>query len=322
MSQFSLADKVAIVTGASRGIGRAIALALADAGADLAICSRKLPPLDEVANEITAKRRQALAMSANIRSKDDLENLPFSINLTLLQQKIIEKMVQFTLTQDAIEKMVQQIPIPSILPALNFKEILDSFSHLKMPEFMGEDEWKKFEYNWLGFLTLTELKGLYEEWKNGKEDEIRDFFFTMFDSKEKIEKLMEKLSGNALFDSRMSIIKDALESHVSGKYSLSIPVLIAQIDGIFIEAHKDILKNDEGKCVDYCKKCRHPYPISPTASRISRKLEGSNGQSTYIPDFLKFIRKEYDIRSKILHGLDKDYPNRDHSTKLILALYE
>ena len=75
MSQFSLADKVAIVTGASRGIGRAIALALADSGADLAICSRKLPPREEVANEITAKGRQALAMSANIRSKDDLENL-------------------------------------------------------------------------------------------------------------------------------------------------------------------------------------------------------------------------------------------------------
>ena len=75
MSQFSLADKVAIVTGASRGIGRAIALALADAGADVAICSRKLPPLEEVANEITTKGRQALAMSANIRSKDDLENL-------------------------------------------------------------------------------------------------------------------------------------------------------------------------------------------------------------------------------------------------------
>lgn len=75
MSQFSLANKVAVVTGSSRGIGRAIALALADAGADLAICSRKLAELEEVSSEITAKGRQALALSVNVRSKGDLDNL-------------------------------------------------------------------------------------------------------------------------------------------------------------------------------------------------------------------------------------------------------
>lgn len=75
MSQFSLANKVAVVTGSSRGIGRAIALALADAGADLAICSRKLTELEEVSSEITSKGRQALALSVNVRSKDDLDSL-------------------------------------------------------------------------------------------------------------------------------------------------------------------------------------------------------------------------------------------------------
>lgn len=257
------------------------------------------------------------------RVKDDLENFPLSISLPLIQQGAVESLMQqLLLFQVAFENLKQQILILSVLPALSFKEILDSFSHIKMPEFMGEDEWKKFEYNWLGFLTISELKVLYKEWKNGKEDEIKDFFFRMFDSKKKIKILMKKLSGNGLFDSRKHIIKDALEAHVSGKYSLSIPVLVAQIDGIFIEAHKDILKNEEGKSVSYCKECGHPYGISPTASRISRKLEESNDQFIYNPDFLKFVKEEYGPRSKILHGLSKDYPNKDHSTKLILALYE
>ncbi len=71
----SLAGKVALVTGASRGIGRAIALAFADAGADLAISSRKQPALDEVAAEIRALGRRALAVAAHNREPDDLRML-------------------------------------------------------------------------------------------------------------------------------------------------------------------------------------------------------------------------------------------------------
>ncbi|MGC1120936.1 MAG: hypothetical protein WBA22_07560 [Candidatus Methanofastidiosia archaeon] len=266
------------------------------------------------------------------KAENSLENLALSINLYLVQQGIIENLVQqevfkraaeqVSVQQEVFKRAAQQVLISSFLPALDFREILDSFSHLTVPEFMEEDEWKKFEYNWLGFLTVSELRVLYEEWKNGKDDIIRDFFFRMFDDKEKVERLMEKLSGNVLFDSRMHIISDALDSHVSGKYSLSIPILIAQIDGIFIEAHKDVLKNEKGKSVDYCKECGHPYPVSPNAKRISKKLEELNDHFTYIPGFLRFIEKEYNDRSKILHGLSKDYPCRDHSTKLILALYE
>ena len=71
----SLEGKIALVTGASRGIGKAIALAFADAGADLAIASRKLEDLEKVAGEIKTKGRKALCVPTHARKIDDLENL-------------------------------------------------------------------------------------------------------------------------------------------------------------------------------------------------------------------------------------------------------
>ena len=71
----SLKGKVALVTGASRGIGRAIALEMARSGADLVIASRKLPDLEKVAAEIRAAGRKALPVAAHIGRMEDIEAL-------------------------------------------------------------------------------------------------------------------------------------------------------------------------------------------------------------------------------------------------------
>src|SRR5438445_10742130 len=65
---FDLAGKRALVTGGSRGIGRAIAFALANAGADVAITSRKGDDAEPVAREIRAKRRRSLALLLEVRN--------------------------------------------------------------------------------------------------------------------------------------------------------------------------------------------------------------------------------------------------------------
>ncbi len=70
----SLEGKIALITGASRGIGKAIALAFADAGADVAIASRKLEDLEKVAGEIEAKGGKALCVPTHTRKIDDLQN--------------------------------------------------------------------------------------------------------------------------------------------------------------------------------------------------------------------------------------------------------
>ena len=75
MNEFALEGKVALVTGASRGIGRAIALRLARAGARVAVSSRKLENVQAVADEIEAAGGQALAVQAHVGRPDDVTAL-------------------------------------------------------------------------------------------------------------------------------------------------------------------------------------------------------------------------------------------------------
>jgi NAD(P)-dependent dehydrogenase (short-subunit alcohol dehydrogenase family) len=72
---FSLKNKVALITGASRGIGEAAAIGLARAGADLAIASRKLPDLERVAAEIRKLGRKCLPVATHVGRVEEVNNL-------------------------------------------------------------------------------------------------------------------------------------------------------------------------------------------------------------------------------------------------------
>jgi NAD(P)-dependent dehydrogenase (short-subunit alcohol dehydrogenase family) len=77
VSLFDLSGKVAVVTGSSRGIGRAIAMRMVEQGARVAISSRKLDACEAVVAEIEAAHGpgRAIARAANISVKDELKRL-------------------------------------------------------------------------------------------------------------------------------------------------------------------------------------------------------------------------------------------------------
>jgi len=73
--EFSLKNKVALITGASRGIGQAAAIGMAQAGADLAIASRKLPDLEKAAAEIQKTGRKCIPIATHAGKIEEINSL-------------------------------------------------------------------------------------------------------------------------------------------------------------------------------------------------------------------------------------------------------
>lgn len=73
--RFGLEGKVAVVTGASSGLGVTFALALAEAGADIALGARRTELLEETRDKVRALGRRCIAVSTDVVDPDDCENL-------------------------------------------------------------------------------------------------------------------------------------------------------------------------------------------------------------------------------------------------------
>ena len=72
---FKVTDKVAIVTGAGRGVGAGIAVALAEVGADVVVAARSVDQIEETAEAVRATGRRALAVPTDVTERAQLEHL-------------------------------------------------------------------------------------------------------------------------------------------------------------------------------------------------------------------------------------------------------
>lgn len=75
IEKFSLEGKVAIVTGGGTGLGRAIALTLAEAGADIVLTARRIEPLEETASEVNKLGRRAFPVSMDFTVSSQVANM-------------------------------------------------------------------------------------------------------------------------------------------------------------------------------------------------------------------------------------------------------
>ncbi len=106
-AKFDLSGNVAIVTGGGRGLGRAIAIGLAEAGADVVICGRKLEPCEEAANQIRALGRRALALSCHMGHPDEIGVV---VERTLAEFGRIDVVVNNAATNPAARPLIAGTP--------------------------------------------------------------------------------------------------------------------------------------------------------------------------------------------------------------------
>lgn len=138
-----------------------------------------------------------------------------------------------------------------------------------------------------------------------------DEIFVHFYDKDKLKKLVEGWSQRDFIQPRMKILKEAVAAHVEGRYELSIPTLLPQIEGTIADINKHAGRMKFKNMEDYVESI---FARNSRFDRISKAF--------YLSILLENFKWQDPIpflsRHAILHGTDTNYASASNSLRLIL----
>lgn len=193
-------------------------------------------------------------------------------------------------------------PIEKRMASIDFEKIA------LLKERLDNIERSDFEYNWLRSIPIPFWNELVELYEKGHNEEVNKFLIELFRGKENMESFKEWLKDQPSYEERKQIIDDCLQAHLERKFTLSIPTLLTQCDGIIIN-----------KVVEKAK-----Y-TGTDADFINMKKVAKHGKIPMNQHFSQHLISIYDTkRLGILHGKDTNYfkNGEELSVKAIWTLFE
>lgn len=189
------------------------------------------------------------------------------------------------------------------------QETLEPFQELR--EQYEEIEKSDFEFKWLSDVNFGAFMDLYEVYKEEGNEAAAELLAEQLRDEDDIKDFKDYFASFDEYSERQPIIDEALDAHVQGRYALSIPALLSQLDGIFIDTALELglyIEDDE-----------------PTGVEIVNTGEGS---PQHIPEIREDYRRYYASvlwgrRVEILHGKDTDFSDNEIlSAKLIWFFFQ
>lgn len=190
--------------------------------------------------------------------------------------------------------------------------LLDALEPIaNLAEQYREIEESDFEFKWLSNVKHAAFMQLYREYCDEGNDAAAELLAAQLRDEEGIEGFKEYFLSFDEYDERRVIIEEALDAHSEGRYALSIPTLLTQLDGIFIDLALDI------------GLWRPDHDVTGVA--VVNKGEGSPRHISEIDEEFRnyYSSRLWPNRVEILHGKRTDYADDELlSAKLIWLLFQ
>lgn len=257
-----------------------------------------------------AKQAEAITAIAEPALEKTVRNLQIvHQQISNVAKQLVERDFSPIVRQVALAQSLTQQVLRNVQSVIS-PEFFDSLKRIS--EKYIEIEQSDFEYNWLNSVPQLFFIDVYAEYNKGENDKATEYLMKALQKESSIEELKTNLEHFGYYKQRKIIIDQALDAHKEGKYALSIPTLMAQIDGVFIQLALDLdawVMEDE-----------------PTGVKVVTKKGGKKkieGIDDYFRNYYGRLMGKHSVRAGVLHGYDIDYASDDKlSAKVIWTLFE